>query len=128
MSHEELSQAQNGTLSAEISNGVVGIVREYTGRGPTKARTTITDELVVVVMGESLLKAEKSLVAAGDPHSVITTRRKFQATMRSDFVDLVEGALGRRVLAFLSDHHIDPDIAVEVFVLEPVADRQQPEV
>ena len=125
---EELSQAQNGTLSAEISNGVVGIVREYTGRGPTKARTTITDELVVVVMGESLLKAEKTLVAAGDPHSVITTRRKFQATMRSDFIDLVEGALGRRVLAFLSDHHINPDIAVEVFVLEPVADRQQPEV
>ena len=98
-------------------------MREYTGRGPTKARTTITEELVVVVMGESLLKAEQSLIDAGDPDTVMNTRRKFQAAMRQDFVALVEDALGRRVSAFLSDHHIDPDVAVEVFVLEPVADR-----
>ena len=128
MSQTEQPQAQHGTLSAEISNGVVGIVREYTGRGPTKARTTITDELVVVVMGETLLKAEKSLIEAGDPDTVMTTRRKFQAAMRDDFISLVEGALGRRVVAFLSDHHLDPDVAVEVFLLEPVADSPQPEV
>ena len=92
MSQTEQPQAQHGTLSAEISNGVVGIMREYTGRGPTKARTTITDELVVVVMGETLLKAEKSLIEAGDPDTVMTTRRKFQAAMRDDFVSLVEEA------------------------------------
>ena len=117
MSYAEQQQVQHGTLSAEISNGIVGIVREYTGRGPTKARTTITDELVVVVMGESLMRAERSLIDAGDPHTVINTRRKFQTAMREDFIDLVEESLGRRVSAFLSDHHIDPDIAVEVFVL-----------
>ena len=117
MSQTELPQAQHGTISAEISNGIVGIVREYTGRGPTKARTTITDELVVVVMGESLMKAEQSLIDAGDSDTVIDTRRKFQAAMREDFIDLVEGSVGRRVSAFMSDHHIDPDIAVEVFVL-----------
>jgi len=128
MSQTEQPQAQYGTLSAEISNGVVGIVREYTGRGPTKARTTITEELVVVVMGESLLKAEQSLIDTGDPETVIDTRRKFQAAMREEFIDLVENSVGRRVSAFLSDHHINPDIAVEVFVLEPVADRPQPQV
>ena len=78
----QTEQLPDGAISAEISNGVVGIVREYTGRGPTKARTTITDDLVVVVMGETLLKAEKSLIASGDEDMVMTTRRKFQSAMR----------------------------------------------
>jgi uncharacterized protein YbcI len=112
----------HGTQSAEISNGVVGIVREYTGRGPTRARTTITDDLVVVLMGETLLKAEKSLIATGDEDTVMTTRRKFQSAMRDDFVDLIEDTLERTVTAFMSDNHVDPDMAVELFVLEPLAD------
>ena len=115
-------ETSGGPIAAEISNGVVGIVREYTGRGPTKARTTITDELVAVVMGETLLKAEKSLVASGETDMVLITRRKFQSTMRDDMVDMVERALGRRVIAFMSDNHLDPDMAVEVFVVEPPAE------
>jgi uncharacterized protein YbcI len=118
----------HGSQSAEISNGVVGIVREYTGRGPTRARTTITDDLVVVLMGETLLKAEKSLIAAGDTDLVMTTRRKFQSAMRGEFVELIESTLGRRVNAFMSDNHVDPDMAAELFVLEPLADEPQPEV
>ena len=117
MSQED--ETSSGAIAAEISNGVVGIVREYTGRGPTKARTTITDELVAVVMGETLLKAEKSLVASGETDTVLITRRKFQSTMREDLVALVERALGRRVVAFMSDNHLDPDLAVELFVMEP---------
>jgi uncharacterized protein YbcI len=126
MSHTD--KPLHGTQSAEISNGVVGIVREYTGRGPTRARTTITDDLVVVVMGETLLKAEKSLIEAGDTETVMTTRRKFQSAMRDDFVDLVENTVDRRVTAFMSDNHVDPDMAVELFVLEPLADDEQPQV
>jgi uncharacterized protein YbcI len=118
----------HGSVSAEISNAVVGIVREYTGRGPTKARTTIAEDIVAVVMGETLLKAEKSLIAAGDSETVMITRRKFQTAMRDDLVAAVEGALDRRVMAFMSDNHVDPDMAVEFFVLEPLADDGQPEV
>lgn len=121
----QTEKSPQGTQSAEISNGVVGIVREYTGRGPTRARTTITDDLVVVVMGETLLKAEKSLIAAGDSDTVMTARRKFQSAMREDFVDLVESTLDRRVTAFMSDNHVDPDIAVEVFVLKPLAGEER---
>lgn len=116
----QTEQLLHGTLSAEISNGVVGIVRGYTGRGPTKARTTITDELVVVVMGETLLKAEKSLIASGQADTVLTTRRKYQSAMGGELVAVVEAALGRRVSAFMSDNHVDPDLAVELFVLEPL--------
>ena len=123
----QTAQVLHGTASAEISNGIVGIVRDYTGRGPTKARTTITDDRVVVVMGEALLKAEKSLIATGDSETVMITRRKFQSAMREEFVAVVEAALGRSVRAFMSDNHVDPDIAVELFVLEPPADDGQPE-
>lgn len=126
MSH--VMQHANGTVAAEISNAVVGIVREYTGRGPTKARTTIADDLVAVVMGETLLKAEKTLIDAGDFDTVLITRRKFQTAMRDEMVAAVEDALGRRVTAFMSDNHVDPDMAVELFVLEPLADEPQPEV
>ena len=127
MSHVVVQHA-NGTVAAEISNAVVGIVREYTGRGPTKARTTIADDLVAVVMGETLLKAEKTLIDAGDFDTVLITRRKFQTAMRDEMVAAVEDLLGRRVTAFMSDNHVDPDMAVELFVLEPLADEPQPEV
>lgn len=123
MSQTEQVEPPKGTVSAEISNGIVRIMREYTGRGPTRARTTITDELVVVVMGETLLKAEKSLVSDGELDTVMTTRRKFQSTMRREFVELVETTLGRRVTAFMSDNHVDPDMAVELFVLEPLVEQ-----
>jgi uncharacterized protein YbcI len=117
MAQSEQTIHVDGSIAAAVSNGVVGIVREYTGRGPTKARTTITDELVVVVMGETLLKAERSLVASGEEDMVLITRRKFQATMREELTALVEAAVGRHVIAFMSDNHLEPDLAVELFVL-----------
>lgn len=79
-----------GEAAQAISNALVRLLRDYTGRGPTQAYTTITDSHVIVVLRDALLK-----VAA------------------------IEENTGREVLAFLSDHHIDPDIAVEVFILKP---------
>lgn len=106
-----------GPAAAEISNRVVQITREFLGRGPTRARTTIAGDLVVVVLQDTLLKAERSLVAEGRSETVIDSRRTYQAALREDYVEVVEDVLDRKVLAFMSDHHIDPDIAVEIFVL-----------
>jgi uncharacterized protein YbcI len=72
-----------------------------------------------VVLRESLLKAERSLVKDGHHEAVIDMRRRFQRTMKADLVAAVEEHTGREVLAFLSDHHINPDIAVEIFILKP---------
>lgn len=94
-------------------------MRDYTGRGPTHAQTTITDNLVVVVLRDTLLKAEHSLVEDGEAHAVMSMRRRYQETMREELVALVAEQIGRPVEAFLSDNAIDPDIAVEVFVLAP---------
>lgn len=108
-----------GEAAQAISNALVRLLRDYTGRGPTQAYTTITDSHVIVVLRDALLKAERSLVKDGHSDAVIDMRRRFQRTMKDDLVGAVEEHTGREVLAFLSDHHIDPDIAVEIFILKP---------
>ena len=108
-----------GKAKSAISSAVVGIYREYTGRGPTKAKTTIAEDHVAVVLEDTLLKAERTLVADGDRDTIRQMRRRFQDTMRDDMVGAVEEATGRKVAAFMSDNELDPDYAVEFFVLAP---------
>jgi uncharacterized protein YbcI len=108
-----------GQSAQAISQAVVRVVRDYTGRGPTKAHTTIHDNIVIVVLRDTLLKAEQSLVAGGQGLAVMDMRRRFQGAMEDDLVAAVTEHTGRTVEAFLSDNTIDPDIAVEVFLLAP---------
>jgi len=112
-----------GSLAAAISNTVVHQLSEYTGRGPTKARTYLYDDLVSVVVQHTLTKAERRLVTDGRADVVLTTRKAFQDTMRTDLVAAVESLTGRQVLAFFSDNHIEPDIALESFLLAPRTDH-----
>lgn len=108
-----------GTLYSAISNAIVGIVHEYTGRGPTRARTSIRDDVVVVMLQETMLKAERSLVEDDKAELVAHMRRSFQQTMRADMSEAVAQLTGREVIAFMSDSHLEPDYSVEVFVLAP---------
>lgn len=107
------------STAAEISNAVVRLLSDYTGRGPTKARTYVHDELISVVLQDTLTKGERSLVRDGKTELVLATRKAYQTTMRGALIDAVEQISGRSVLAFLSDNHLDPDVAVESFVLMP---------
>jgi uncharacterized protein YbcI len=106
-----------GSLSAAISNAVVGLLHDYTGRGPTHARTTIGPDTIVVTLRDSLTKAERSLAHSGQEVEVLAMRRAFQNTMRDDLVAAVERLTGRTVEAFLSDNLHEPDVAVEVFLM-----------
>jgi len=117
----DTDRASTGSLYAAISNAVVGIVHEYTGRGPTRARTSIRDDVVVVVLQETMLKAERSLVADNKSELVAHMRRSFQQTMRNDLSAAVTELTGREVIAFMSDSHLEPDYSVELFVLAPDA-------
>lgn len=108
-----------GTLSAAISNAVVGLLHDYTGRGPTRARTTIGADTIVVTLRDSLTKAERTLAARGQATEVLAMRRAFQDTMREDLIGAVESLTGRTVEAFLSDNLHDPDVAVEIFLMDP---------
>ena len=106
-----------GSKAAAISNMVVRTMSEYTGRGPTKARTYLNDNVVTVVLKDTLTKGERSLVGEGLDELVLTMRKAFQGTMRHDLIYGVETILGRTVIAFMSDNHIEPDAAVEIFLL-----------
>lgn len=106
-------------LASEISAFIVRTTREFTGRGPTRTRTYITDALVTVVMEDVLSKGERSLVVAGFPDEVRHARLAFQRAMEPIWVAGVAEILRRPVIAFLSANHLDPDIAIESFVLEP---------
>jgi uncharacterized protein YbcI len=108
-----------GSIASAISGAVVQLMREYTGRGPTKARTYIDEDLVAVVLQDTLTMGERSLVRDGEVELVLASRKAFQRTMSRQMIAAVEEHTGRSVLAFLSDNHIDPDIAVESFVLAP---------
>ena len=106
--------------AARISNHCVKTLNAYTGRGPTRSWTYINDELVATVLRDTLTKGELSLVADGRALLVRDMRKAYQDTMGKELVAGVEEITGRKVIAFLSDNHIDPDIAVESFVLEPL--------
>jgi uncharacterized protein YbcI len=115
-------QQQTQSPAAMISTATVQLVHEYTGRGPTKAKTVINDDLVTVLLADTLTTGERKLVETGKPERVIQLRHDFQLAMQDDLIAIVEGHLERKVVAFMSQNHIDPDLAVEVFVLEPVAE------
>jgi uncharacterized protein YbcI len=110
----------DGQLAAAISNTVVRALARTTGRGPTKAKTTLGDNGVFVVLQDSLTVGEQTLTDAGQGQAVLDLRRRWQSVMEADVSREIEELTGRKVIGFMSDNHIDPDLAVEVFVLEPI--------
>ena len=117
----------DGSKSAAISNFTVRLLSQYTGRGPTKARTFLNEDMVTVVLRDTLTKAEQTLVEKDRSALVLTTRATFQEVMGADLVAGVEEILGRQVVAFLSANHVGPDIAIESFVLAAV-DKTAPQL
>lgn len=103
--------------NAEISNQISRIQSTYYGKGPLRAKTYITDDLVVCVLEETFTRAEKTLIDRGDREAIQGIRRHFQDAVRDEFVGVVEQVTGRRVRAFLSDTDVENDISVETFLL-----------
>lgn len=111
-----------GELNAAIAQAVVRLMAESTGRGPTKARTTIDRDLIVVTLQNTLTPGERYLADSDRAAQVIEMRRAYQEAMSAACVTAVEELTGRTVLAFMSANHINPDLAAEVFVLEPAVE------
>jgi uncharacterized protein YbcI len=108
-----------GQLLAAISNRIVQIQREHYGRGPMKAKTYALDDLVVVVMrGSGFTPLEKTMLDSGDPERIVEMRHEFQHVMTKRFTDTIEELTGRKVLAFLSQAHVEPDLTLEIFFVD----------
>jgi uncharacterized protein YbcI len=116
-----------GELNAAIARAVVHYQRDQTGRGPTRASAFYRNDVVVVLLEDTLTRAERSLLARGMEDAVARMREAFQETMRPELTAKVEELTGAKVRAFMSSNHLDPDIAVEVFVLDrPVGGETDP--
>ena len=112
------SSGHGAALSA-ISRRIVGLHKEYYGKGPNKARTYYVDDLVVVMLGGGYTKVEETLMREGKTKSVMDQRHEWQQVMINRFRTVVEEEIKREVIAFISGTHQDPDLNAELFVLAP---------
>ena len=112
-------RAVRGQMLAAISSSAVQILADYTGRGPTKARTYLFEDLLVILLRDTLTKGEHRLYESGEGAFVLDARRRFQTAMQHDLTAMVENATGRTVIGFMSGNHLEPDLGAELFVLEP---------
>jgi uncharacterized protein YbcI len=109
-------------MLAQISTGLVQLHSRYYGKGPTKAKTHLVDDTVVSLLRGGFTTVERTLLETGRVESVYQMRRTFQQVMEEEFRRVVEEASGRRVIAYMSSINVEPDLAVEIFILEPVAE------
>jgi len=108
-----------GQLLAAISNRIVAIIREHYGRGPMKAKTYAIDDLVVVVMrGSGFTPLEQTIMDDDGADRVVAMRHDFQRVMADRYRETIEELTGRKVTAFLSQAHVEPDITIEIFFVD----------
>jgi uncharacterized protein YbcI len=107
-----------GALLAAVSNTIVGLHKRYYGKGPTKARSYLVDDMLVCVLRGGMTRAEQTLLESGRGELVTRQRQEFQAAIRDEFISAVEGLTGERVTAFMSASSPEPDVSVEIFMLD----------
>jgi uncharacterized protein YbcI len=123
--HQSGSTLTERSPMLEISNAMVRLYKEAFGRGPTKARAQFAgQDTLVVILENSLTVAERNLVAMGEHQRLREARLFFQYALEEQFRAIVEQALGRRTVAFISGIDTARDVAMEVFTLEPTPDGQ----
>ena len=114
----------DGEAAGRISREMVQLMRKTSGRGPTKARTTIGRDHVLVMFQETLTDGERVLVDHGHQEKVLALRSGYQQVLRDEACTMIGDVLGRTVIGFMSNNHFDPDLAAELFVLDPREESQ----
>lgn len=109
----------SGDVLASITDGLVALHTRFYGKGPTAAKTYCMDDAVVTFLWDGFTKVEETLIATGRGEAVADLRRNFQAAMENEFKAVIETATGRKINAYLSQVNISPNMAVEIFLLEP---------
>src|ERR1039458_1377547 len=118
-SHVRLQPQNHGDVLTAISDGMVALLKEFYGRGPTRAKSYYEDDLVVCVLRGGFSRVEQTLLDGGRGAAVINQRMEFQDVMRERFDAVIEQATGRQVIGFMSGNQQDPDMMCEVFILAP---------
>ena len=116
----------HGDVLTAISDGLVALLKEFYGRGPTRTKSYYEDDLVVCVLRGGFSRVEQTLLEGGRGPAVIQQRMEFQELMRERFEAVIEHATGRRVIGFMSGNQQHPDMMCEVFILAPDRPRRPP--
>jgi uncharacterized protein YbcI len=116
---DEVTRTTRRDAASAVSRELVSLHKKFYGKGPVRAKTFLVDDTVLCVLEGGFTVVERTLIEVGRAAAVHDMRLSFQAAMRDQFTAVVESALGRRVRAYLSQVHTDPDVAVELFLLEP---------
>ena len=109
----------HGDVLTAISDGMVALMKDFYGRGPSRTKTYYEDDLVVCLLRGGFSRVEQTLLEGGRGTSVIQQRMEFQEVMRERFQEVIKRATGRRVIGFMSGNQQHPDIMCEVFILAP---------
>jgi len=117
--HQRTQTPRDGEVRTAISDGVVALMKDFYGAGPTRTKTYVLDDLVVCIMRGGFTRVEQTLLEGGRKDAVSRQRVQFQEVMRERFVAVVENATGRRVIGFMASSQQDPDMVCEVFLLAP---------
>jgi uncharacterized protein YbcI len=116
-------ELKGGRLLSAISNSIVSMLRESYGRGPMKAKTYALDDMIVCVLRESgFSPIEQTMMDSGEPERVVDMREDFQRVMATRYKNVIEELTKRKVVAFLSQAHVEPDITIEVFFVDRALD------
>jgi uncharacterized protein YbcI len=114
---EPADRPTDGIIAGAITTRMVGLLRRYTGRGPIRAKTVISSDLVLVTLADCFTAPETELAAAGHGELVVTTRTAVYEAIRDEAMAIVKGLTKTPVLAYLTAQHEDPDLAILVFYL-----------
>ena len=107
-------------LLAAVTDAMVAMHKRYHHREPVTAKSMLmSDELLACVMGGVYTDVEKTMIELQRHTIVQQTRSAFQIAMQDRFIREVERLSGRRVLAFMSNSHVGPDLEIELFMLAP---------
>ena len=109
----------HGVVLTAISDGMVALLKEFYGHGPTRTKSYYADDLVVCVLRGGFSRVEQTLLDGGRGSAVIQQRMEFQDVMRHRFEEVIERATNRRVMGFMSGNQQRPDMMCEVFILAP---------
>jgi uncharacterized protein YbcI len=115
---ESEASGQPDTVRAAISRSIVSLLKEFYGRGPVKAKTYYTEDVVLVVLSGGFSPVEATLLAAGKETAVTDQRTVFQEAMRDRFSEKIEAITGRRVISFMSANDQRSDVSAQLFLLE----------
>jgi uncharacterized protein YbcI len=115
----QLNGRATGPELSAITVAMVKLHRRFYGKGPTEAKTYAINDTILCMLRGGFTTVEQTLMADGKRDDVERIRRSFQDTMKHRFVEVIESTLERPVIGYMSQIHADPDVAIELFLLEP---------